>query len=441
MLKKRIFLLAVLSTTAIASGRTDRLTVNADSLPAPTVDPWRVVRPDTAYHGEWLVAGDVNGDGRAEIITAHSDKQRVTAFAVRNLEGRELWHWGVPGSGRAQLGYDVPLQIYDLNGDGRGEVFAGVDRFLLVMDGISGREIKRWPLPEGLNVTDCITFADLRGLGRPSDILIKDRYQNVWAYTPDWDMLWHWAPRIYKTCHHPTPIDIDGDGRDEVLAGYSMLDDNGLPLWTLAPEQADLSRGHLDCCEIFKTGSTPTEFQFAISLCAAQTIAVIDGAGRFLWQRSGEHFESIDAGRLTRDAYGKQIAVDLDHRPYGDGLMWVLDERGDREISFRCDYCRHHRLIDWDGDGLDEILIGNARALFRGDGSCLVRLGPKDLFASDAGPQKSGDAGPLAAVGDLDGDHRPEVILHSKTYIAVFKGRTSAPQPGPVGTGINFTLY
>ena len=43
--------------------------------------------------------------------------------------------------------------------------------------------------------------------------------------------------------------------------------------------------------------------------------------------------------------------------------MWVFDDRGQIKTKIRTDYSRHHALLDWTGDGLDEIMVAQARAL------------------------------------------------------------------------------
>ncbi len=414
----------------------------AEKTSGPVVMPWKSLHPDRAYHGQWLVAGDLDGDGLAEIVTARNDKQSVTTVLVMRLDGSVLWRWGKPDTGAQGIGYDVPVQIYDLDGDGRNEVYLSPKGYLLVLDGPAGKELRRLPLPKGLDVADCITFADLRGLGRARDIIIKDRYHQLWAYSDKWKLLWHWKPHEYRTCHHPTPIDVDGDGRDEVVAGYTMLDDDGKSLWTFTSKKTDLNRGHLDCCDLVATGRKPADFRLVLTCCGANCVALVDGTGKTLWEVTGHHFESADAGRICKDLPGKQIVVDIDHRPFGAGSVWLLDDRGRHVGTWITGYGRHHRLIDWDGDGLDEILIGQSRRLFNGRGECVSQFGPLGAFDGELGPQTGNDPGPLAVVGDVDGDGRLEVILHSTRTVHVYKSKQAAKVPGLApGTGVNFTLY
>lgn len=415
---------------------------NAWELDAPVWGPWKTLDPDRAYHGQWLVAGDLDGDGLAEIVTARQDKQVVTTVLATRLDGRTMWRWGRADTGVPQLGYDVPLQIYDLDGDGKPEVYLSIENHLVALDGRTGKELRRLKLPDGLNVADCITFANLRGGPRAGDIIIKDRYGQLWARTNDWKPLWHWRPAGHKTCHHPTVIDIDGDGRDEVMGGYAMLDDNGHDLWTIAADKVDPDRGHLDCCEVLATGRRPEDWRLAVSFCGANAMAILDGGGRALRVLTGEHYESIDVGRIRADLPGRQIVVDVAHQPFRKGSVVLLTDEGDLLGRYYCGDSRHHRLIDWDGNGLDEILVAQEQRLLDGNGQCVARLGPVDAFKQAVPVPPDQDHEPFGLVGDLDGDQRPEIILYSTQKILVYRSDQAARIPGlPLGTGVNVTLY
>ncbi|HOX38916.1 MAG TPA: hypothetical protein PL033_13075 [Candidatus Brocadiia bacterium] len=409
---------------------------------APIVQPWKSFEPDPAFHGQFLVAGDLDGDGKAEIVTARNDNQRVTAVIACKLDGKVLWKWGEANAGGVGIAYDIPLQTYDLDGDGKSEVWLGIRGFILVLDGATGKEMKRLDLPAGLEVADCITFADLTGAGRATDIIIKDRYRRIWAYTRDWKFLWDWTPTTYPLlCHHPTPVDFDGDGRDEVIAGYTMLDDCGREMWHFKPEKIKIGRGHLDCSRVMTTGNKPEDFRLLFSCCGDNGIAMVDGNGKTLWELSGHHFESIDTSKFRGDLPGKQVFVDIDHLPFGKCLMWLLDDKGNLLGEFKCFYGRHHRVIDWNGDGVDEMLFANARRLYDGNGKCMAEFGPREDFGHATGEQQNNDPGPFAVAADLDGDKRPEIILHSTKKVWVYKGaNVSAVPDAPVGT-VNWTYY
>ncbi len=432
--------LAIFLNTSVVVG--EDFERSAWELDGPVILPWKTIEPDQAYHGQWLVAGDLDADGQAEIVSARQIKQRVTAVVATRLDGAVLWRWGEADAGSPVLAYDVPVQIFDLDGDGRPEVYLSIEKELIVLEGPTGKEARRLPLPEGLEVADCIVFANLRGGPRARDIIVKDRYRQLWAYTDEWKLLWHWQPPQYMTCHHPRLIDIDGDGRDEVMGGYTLLDDDGRELWTMTSEKINLGRGHLDCCEVVRAGSRPQDFRLVVSCCGANGIAMLDGRGRTIWDVAGHHFESIDIGRVVPGSSEPQIVVDIAHQPYRKGSLWVMDAQGNRLGSYLCGDSRHHRLIDWDGDGVDEILVGQTQRLLNARGECVARLGPVDAFHRATPVPPDEDHEPFGLVGDMDGDARPEILLYSQTKILIYRSEKAARVPAlRLGTGVNVTLY
>lgn len=409
----------------------------------PLTSPWRSIQLPADLSGQWLVAGDLDGDGTLEFVTARNHQQSVTAMSAVKLDGSLLWTWGEAGAGSSKLTYDVPVQVYDIDGDGKQEVLFSTEGCLRVLEGSTGRELAQHPLPEGLTVADCITFADLRGTGRPSDIIIKTRYTKLWAYTADWQELWSWSPSDgHKTCHHPTPMDLDSDGCDEVLAGYTMLDHDGTELWIFGSQKTNLASGHLDCCRVVETGDTPDEFRLGVTCCGANLVALLDGTGNTIWEIPGHHFESLRVARMRPEIRRPQIFVDIDHRPYGDCPTWFLDVDGSLLGSYVTNYSRHHGVIDWNGDGLHEIVLANALSLVDGLGNRVASLALGDGDGDIRDVQAVGDPGPLVTVVDVDADGIQEVVLHSDHQISIYKPRhaTLAVATTAAGT-VNFTLY
>ena len=78
---------------------------------------------------------------------------------------------------------------------------------------------------------DGIRICNFRGKERPADILIKDRYCRIYALDEDLNVMWKFKSPT-NTGHCPLPIDIDGDGKDELLVGYKLLDSDGQMLWS-----------------------------------------------------------------------------------------------------------------------------------------------------------------------------------------------------------------
>jgi hypothetical protein len=414
---------------------------DAENASVPLIQPWRQFTLDPDYSGAWIVAGDLDGDGQVEIVSArnvdHDDVHYTSAVVAQRLDGSVLWRWGDPTVGRKKLHHDVACQIYDWDGDGRNEVVLATAGFLIELDGSTGVERRRFPLPK--DATDCLVFANLSGGPRATDVLVKTRYTQIWAFNHEGRQLWTVEnPGGYRTAHHPVPIDLDGDGRDEVAAGYAMLNPDGSTRWVFQSQKVDQSRGHCDCFRLVCAGKTPAEFRFAMTLCGANALALLDGDGRLLWELTGEHFESINTGHICAGLPGVQLAVDIDHRPWGQGPLWVIDEQGTVRTRIMTDYARHHGLVDWTGNGLAEVVVAQSRGLYDGQGRRVA------TFAMGENDDRQGEER-LVLIGDFSGDGVPDVLLTSRalTRVYVYKnehGRKPQP-PAPLGTEKNFTLY
>jgi len=408
--------------------------VDVGTTPAdvPSVVPWRTVAIDPEYGGSWTVAGDLDGDGTVEIVSAQNhnvgDTHYTSAAVAQRLDGRVMWRWGDPKIGRKNLHHDVALQIHDWDGDGRKEVVLLADKALVEIDGVTGSERRRLPIPEG--ASDCLTFCDLSSVGRPTDFLIKTRYTSIWAYNREGSLLWHSEmPGGFRTAHQARPIDLDGDGYDEIMAGFALLNHEGKPLWIFKSKAPEFDRGHLDCARVFTWGKTPQTTRLVLTCCGANNLAMIDGAGRTLWEVQGHHFESIQVGHILPKPRGLQVLVDIDHTPRGESDMWILDGDGNLCGKIRGEYCRHHGLVDWNGDGLDEIVVGYSGAIYDHTGRRIATL---------AAPA----AGTLL-LGDFTGDGIPDVARSGVEALYIYRNECGRKlrTPAPLGTPLNYTYY
>ena len=408
----------------------------------PEVAPWRIVSLDPDYAGQWAVAGDVDGDGAVEIVAAENvnvgDTHYTSAVAAHRLDGSVLWRWGKPDAGRKTWHHDVACQIHDWDGDGKNEIIVCDKQDIVELDGATGAEKRRIPIAEG--ATDCLVFCDLAGRGRPEEVLVKDRYLRIWAYGRDGALLWDVTkPGDYRTAHQPVPMDVDGDGRDEILAGYALLNPDGSVRWVYETKENILPGiGHLDCARVLRAGKTPEEVRIVFTCCGANNIAVVDGAGAVVWERPGLHFESVQTANIVADAPGPQILVDVDHMPDGESPMWVLDADGAPLGRITTRYSRHHRLLDWTGDGLADILAADSRGVHDGTGKRVATF----AMPGAGDPAKEGYELSLLT-GDCDNDGLPDVLIITPGAVYVYRSENGKRPEGPAvpGTGMNVTLY
>ncbi|MHC4169720.1 MAG: FG-GAP repeat domain-containing protein [Planctomycetota bacterium] len=181
------------------------------------------------------------------------------------------------------------------------------------------------------------------------------------------------------------------------------------------------------------------DFRIALTCCGANNVALIDGNGKVLWELSGRHFESIDIGRVIPGQPGPQVVVDIDHQPYGKSPIWVLNERGEPLGQIVTDYSRHHCLLDWTGDGVDEILVAHKGGLYNDKGRRIGTFHTPGLENSADKPKYEKSM----LIGDMTGDGIPDVVIATPYAAYIYKNKRGRKPAGPVplGTEFNFTLY
>ncbi|WP_438446050.1 hypothetical protein [Gorillibacterium sp. sgz5001074] len=281
-----------------------------------------------------MLLGDLNGDGRMEILLVQPDNRQdvryiphqVQCLTAYDLQGRLLWQTGRPDPGAGSQGSDYPAQIYDIDGDGRLEVLCVMDGRLHILNGQDGSVKKVCDLPDP-EAHDCIIIANLTGGERASDLILKDRYRRLWAMDRDFNLLW---THEGNPGHFPWVYDLNGDGFDEVMAGYDLLDHQGRPLWS-CKELED----HADCIWIGDVNGDG-----APELVIGGSVTVMyDAVGKELWRYDGSvESQHIALGRFRPELPGLQVAgLDrLVREDDGKGLkgkdaLFLLDAEG-REL-------------------------------------------------------------------------------------------------------------
>ena len=418
-------------TKSLADVAPSRFDVHVNDLSedgVPVVQPWKTFKLDPEYRGGWVVVGDLTWDGVAEIVSARNgvpgkDIHYTASVVVHRLDGSVLWKWGNPDA-RNALHHDVACQIHDIDGDGRNEVVLAADRRVVILDGATGKERRQFEIP--VNASDCITFCTLSGGKRASDMLVKTRYGQIWAYDVNGKLLWTVKkPGGYRTSHQPFPIDLDGDGRDEIIAGFAALNHDGSLRWRL-PE-AICQRGHADSIRLFRDGDSPAEKRLLLTHCGGNRMDMLDGNGKVLWSVTGMHFESVFFGELDKTLPGREIVVDICHQAWGKSPLVVLDENGNLLGRYMTMRSRQHRLVDWFGTGEDLIYCGQTRALLDAKGKKRARFAtpmPEGTPPPDSGEKFRY----MIHLADVTGNGRPDLVVNTVpgTAIWIYKNEKGA---------------
>ncbi len=190
-----------------------------------------------AGKGCTLRVGDTLGDGRLEFILAkpgtvlderYFDPQ-VAAISVFSAGGELLWQTGDGDCEDYVKNCDLPIQVYDIDKDGKNEIIAVIAGTLSVFDGKTGEIKKQIPLPDK-NIGGALLIADLEGSGYAQNIILKNKFSHLWALDANLNILWDFEGNIGLA---PVAYDLDGDGREEIIAGYNVLSPTGELLWEL----------------------------------------------------------------------------------------------------------------------------------------------------------------------------------------------------------------
>ena len=437
--------------------RSQRLARRRQAFGRPVV--WR--RYDTCGFGAGrrIRLGDLTGDGRVDFLLLQVDSPRdrgIGCMTAMSADGEVLWRLGEPkGPPETECSADTPVQIHDIDGDGRNEVVCAMQGEFRVLDGATGKLKYAAPLPPmqplsaefkgsigdwGAGYSDegptmhpsAIAFADLAGRGSARDVLLADHYHTLAALTSEFRELWR------TTCSHghfPAVYDFDADGRDSVLAGYQHLSPDGKLLGRVCmmDHQDAIYAGPLDT-----EGTGPAK----VIMAGGDDGLLLLTPGYDIRQRVMGHVQRLAVGRFREDVPGLCVATVLFHG--NPGIISLFDS------ALRRVWTRDYPVVgatlqpvNWDGTGVELMLFsgirpsqGFAGGLLDGRGDLVVPL------PDDGGP------GFCALAHDFDGDGLDELMLWDRERIWLYHtdrdappGRTYRPLRPPLWNMSNFQSY
>jgi len=408
---------------------------------------WKKIATKGFGVGRNLRFGDLDNDGETDVLIGqvlhHGPKDRnseLSCLTAMTFDGKKLWQIGQPDLWKDFLTNDVGFQIHDIDRDGRNEVVYCKNFELIVADGATGKTKYKSPTPKTPGgkpyqseyniypriLGDCIYFCDLRGNGYDSDIIIKDRYRNLWAYNDKLKLLWK---SDCNTGHYPYAYDVDEDGKDELLMGYTLFDDNGKKLWTLD----DKIKDHADGVAILRF---KPDADLKV-LCAAsdEGMIFIDINGKILQHHYFGHVQNPAVANFRDDLPGLEtVSINFWKN---QGIIHYFNAEGEVYHSFEPNQFGSMCLpINWTGRS-EEFFVHNPNVdeggMFDGWGRKVV------VFPDDGHPDMCN------AVMDITGDCRDEVVVWDPYEIWVYtqddnpiEGRLHKPERNPL---YNYSNY
>lgn len=374
--------------------------------------------------------GDLNDDGITDFLLIQNmpffgdNYNQITCMTAIDLDGSVLWQYGKPDPEHAWLSYDVAAQIHDIDGDGKNEVIFAQGPWIKILEGKTGKEKSRYPVPSSkilpdekswheykhyyrrdllpyLNV-DCFSFCDLRGTGKPQDVIIKDRHTRLWAYTNKFELLWTATANLG---HFPFFHDGNKDGKDEVYIGYSKFDPSGKIIWSLDSLMGEHSDGV--CVGDFTLKGEPDRIFIGGS---DDGVLLLDENGKILKHHRVGHAQTPSVGQFRPDIPGLELCnINFWGEP---GMITLYSCSGEEIINFELFHAGSPvQPVNWKGDGTEYIFLSPnivEGGLVDGWGRRVV------IFPDDGHPDLAW------TVHDLTGDPRDELIVWDTESIWIY---------------------
>ena len=358
------------------------------------------------------------------VITTRRDDSPHT-IAV-DLGGNVLWER------KGQL-YSHTFGVFRQAAAGHRELVTLNDRHFVVINLATGQTVdepvfprpvkhKLWQLHSG--VAD--RPGNTRGVDTAGDMIVRfadgeqfeDENEEMMIIDDQFNELW--SAKVASVGFGHTYgvqfFDFDGDGKDEVLAGYTLLTAQGKTIWELEACDDIVARPggrHIDVAMIgnFAGDGDPVVF------VNSGAIYVADGlTGQTRAIHAVGHAQSATIGNLRPDLPGLEYVSG--NRWGNPGIINVIGARGEwlSRMQPTAGPLSHQAPVNWSGDGQELLLVQGypVGGLFDADGWCVLPW--PDEWCSEV----SFARWPGVQFVDLLGDPRQEMVQIQDGVLSIY---------------------
>ena len=449
---------------AVNKGRkpeaSERLSVKLDEL-----KPYTSIRLHDAARAGKIAVADLNGDGRYDYIVRTPESNvdpgmpgdktgRTYKISAYLNDGTYLWTHDM-GLGIEPGVWYSPFVAYDFNGDGKAEVAikgAGEDctrdsngrvgsgsEYLLVLDGMTGKVIDRADWPERNDRYGNLNRQNRNQMGvayldgkTPYILAARGTYKlmvvDAWMLKEGkLTRAWRWDgdeenPIVRSMgAHSMVTGDVDGDGRDEVMLGSCMLDDNGTLLWSTGLRHSDKAylcklRPDSEGMQVFMVSEPKNTEGRGVSVVDARTGKLIWGIGHPTYHVGDGMVADFDPAHPGLECFASE------DRKGGSTDKYLLSADGKKlnQSNDEVPGCRNWAW--WDGDLLRETFKGDDN---RWGASSSSHGRKQSIWKWQGETLTEGIEGDILLIADLDGDWREEIVTGLNGELRIY--RTNHP--------------